>query len=179
MDQSLEQLLEIVETLGHQFVVANSQFLFKLSLKVFVGNILVSIVYKFLSLKPILFEKTDILTSLVCHACYSEKLISFGVIMVQIFITTWYNSCNFHFLEVESLFVVELSLDNFVSLTLVFDILVFVLNVSHGSLLPTVEIVFVVLKQQSWVGLFEFIKVLFVDDNQNRSEYLGPVGVHE
>ena len=68
MQEGLEKFLEVVETLRQKFVVAHSELLFELSLKILVCYVLVAIILELLGLESILLEKTDVVSSHVLHA---------------------------------------------------------------------------------------------------------------
>ncbi len=79
----------------------------------------------------------------------------------------------------QGLLVVELRLDDFLPLSLVLDVLVFVLNIGHGSFLPVFEILFVVVEKQRWVHLFELLDVFLVHNHEHGGQDLGAVSVHK
>lgn len=163
MEQSLEQLLEIM--LGHLqgLHVDVLQVKLQLRLQRYVLSVKVLVVVEELPEEAILLHDLDVVSGLLLQAHNSKQLVSVLVLLPQVLLAVRNYSGLHHELLVLSFLVREFLLNDCVEL-FIGQVLSFLLLLgsdgSPGPLLPLLKIVFVKLCEPSNVGGGEFVDAL-------------------
>jgi hypothetical protein len=91
---------------------------------------------EFLAKETALLENLEVVDGLLLHHGYHPELIAIWVFLLQVLITQWHGSRLAHQLPVMLQLVLELLLDDSLKCSLVFDLVVLLLDELLGTPLP-------------------------------------------